>query len=175
MGQSSIVHNFNERLNFSERASDELFWLEIYKKAFPNMVNAMPCPGDTISQRAGIDRVILLSSGKLITIDEKKREEVWDDILLEYVSVDTNGTPGWIEKDLIIDYLAYAFMPNKTVYLLPWDLLRRAWLFYKPSWMAKYKKVSAQNNGYKTLSLAIPIAVLLNSIKTASIITLPEE
>jgi len=164
------IHNFREQLNYSEVASDELFWLEVYRKAFPNMVASALCSGDTISQRMGIDRAIILANGKTLYIDEKKRKEVWTDILLEFVSVDTSGAPGWIEKDLAIDYLAYAFMPTKKVYFFPWPFLRRAWLHYKNEWLSKYKIVVANNEGYKTKSVAIPIETLRNAVYKATII-----
>jgi len=167
-----MIHNFAEMLVYSEEASDEPFWREVYKKAFPNMVNEMLGSGNTESQRMGIDRVVLLANGKMLKIDEKKRQRCYPDILLEYVSVDTTGAPGWIEKDLPIDYIAYAFMPTKRVYLLPWDMLKRAWDHYKKDWLAKYKIPPAQNNGYKTLSVAVPIDILLNAVKSASIIQL---
>lgn len=173
MGQPGIrVHNFERDLKFSEEASDEAFWDAIYKKAFPNMVNHMLCSGDTKSQRMGIDRLVLLSNGKVLRIDEKKRREVYDDILLEFVSVDTTGAPGWIEKDLAIDYLAYAFMPIERVYLFPWDMLRRAWKYYKREWIARYPRITAQNDGYKTFSVAVPIDTLRRSVSIASVIQL---
>lgn len=167
-----MIHDFNERLKYSEESSAESFWLAIYKKAFPNFVNFMPCPADTQSQRMGIDRIILLANGKIIRIDEKKREKIYPDILLEFESNNVSGAVGWIEKDLFIDYLAYAFMESKTVYLFPWDLLRRTWIHYKPAWIVKYKTIIAKNKNYSTSSVAVPIEVLQNSIKTASIIRL---
>ena len=172
VGQPALVHDFNTQLSYSETASDEPFWNEIYMKALPNMVNHMICSGDTQSQRMGIDRLILLSNGKVLTIDEKKRKEEYPDILLEYVSVDTTGTPGWMEKDLSIDYLAYAFMQSKRVYLFDWLALRRAWLHFKEEWIEKYPKISAQNNGYKTLSVAVPIKILQSSVNLAMVIQL---
>ena len=167
-----MIHDFNEKLEESIKASDEPFWDAIYKKAFPNMVNHMLADADTQSQRMGIDRVILLANGKTIFIDEKKRTQVYDDILLEYMSIDTTGAPGWIEKDLAIDYLAYAFMPNQTVYLFPWDILRRAWLHYKDKWMDTYLKVPGYNATYTTWSVAVPIKTLQNAVTTATIIRL---
>lgn len=173
MGQPGLgYHDFRERLKYSEKASEEPFWEAVYKKAFHNYVNSMPCSGNTKSQRKGIDRLVHLSNGKTLQIDEKKREQDWPDILLEYVSVDTTNAPGWIEKDLDIDYLAYAFMPSKTVYLFPWDMLRRAWKHYKDLWIDEYQEVRAQNNGYVTISVAVPIKVLQDAVTVASIIKL---
>lgn len=173
MGQSSlVVHNFNERLRYSQQASAESFWNRVYTKAFPDMVNHMPCNGNTLSQRLGIDRVIHLSSGRTLYIDEKKREKVYSDILLEYISNDSSGTPGWMDKDLQIDYLAYAFMPTKRVYLFDWLMLRRAWLQYKDTWLNKYERIPAKNEGYTTWSVAVPIPVLHKAVRTATIIQL---
>lgn len=172
MGKPGLIHDFRERLAYSEVASDEPFWNAVYRKAFPSMVNLMLASGDTESQRMGIDRVIILSNGQVLKIDEKKRTEIFQDILLEYISVDKTGAPGWIEKDLAIDFLAYAFMPNKRVYLFPWLLLRRAWRHFKDKWIEMYPKITANNNGYKTISVAVPIEVLVKAVNAASVIQL---
>ena len=166
----SDIHNFDERLQWSEAQSDEPFWDAVYRKAFPNLVNHMLGSGDTESQRKGIDRVILLANGKTLYVDEKKRGKMYDDILLEFLSVDTTGAVGWIEKDLQIDYLAYAFMPNRCVYLFDWQMLRRAWIENGESWKQKYKIIKAQNKNYTTHSVAVPIKTLLVSLVKATII-----
>ncbi len=169
------VHEFKERLQWSENKGDEPFWNAVYTKAFANLVNHMTCTGDTLSQRQGIDRVLHLASGQTLYIDEKKRDKDYDDILLEYVSVDTTGAPGWVEKDLNIDYLAYAFMPSKRCYLLPWLQLRRAWNNFGAEWKSTYRIVKASNPGYQTLSVAVPIKVLQTAITRASIIDVSAE
>jgi hypothetical protein len=175
MGQRSTVepyHDFKERLAFSEQAGHEPFWDAVYRKAFPNMVNHMPCPGDHESQRQGIDRLILLNNGATLKIDEKKREKDRPDILLEYLSNDVTNAPGWIEKNLAIDYIAYAFMPSKRVYMLPWHFLKAAWQKNKAEWLKQYKIPPAQNNGYRTHCVAVPINVLYNAVYKATLIQL---
>jgi hypothetical protein len=164
------THDFEERLHFSEQASHEDFWLKVYKKAFPDMLWANICIGNNQNQKLGIDRVIQLSSGKTIYIDEKKRGKIYSDILLEYISVDYNNTPGWIEKDLQIDYLAYAFMPSKQCYIFPWQLLKRVWNHFKHDWHAKYPKIPGKNKTYTTWSRAIPINVLTNKLQNSMLI-----
>lgn len=172
MGQSGMIHDFCDQLKYSELASDEPFWDAIYRKAFPNMVNHMVCYGSTQSQRLGVDRVIHLSSGRTLYVDEKKRKREYNDILLEYVSISTTGAPGWVEKDLQIDYLAYAFMESRRVYLFDWLMLRRAWLHYKTEWLKKYIRIEADNGTYKTYSIAVPIEIVRSAVKGASIIQL---
>lgn len=167
-----MIHDFQEQLDYSEKASEESFWRAIYKKAFPNMVNCMPARGNTASQRQGIDRIIILGNGEILRIDEKKRRKVWRDFALEYISVDKTGAPGWVEKDLAIDYLAYAFMPIETVYLFPWPILRRAWNHYKNDWKKQYPSIEAQNSHYTTISVCVPIDIVLRAVRCASIIKL---
>ena len=166
------VHDFKERLQFSEQASHEGFWGNVYKKAFPDLEFAILCAKDGQGQRLGIDRIFYLKSGKILSIDEKKREKEYPDILLEYISVDNQNKPGWIEKPLLIDYLAYAFMPSQRCYLFPWQMLRRAWLHFKEQWIKDYRKIEAQNKGYKTISVAVPINIVVNAVKNAMIIQL---
>ena len=170
-----MIHNFNERLAWSEQASTEPFWDAVYRKAFPNLVNHMQCLGDTQSQRQGIDRIIHLSNGKTLYIDEKKREKDYGDILLEYVSVDTTGAPGWMEKDLSIDFLAYAIMPRQRVYLFPWTILRRVWLLYGDGWKTKYGTKRSPNRGYWTLNVPVPTQVLFKTIWSMSMIDVSGE
>lgn len=177
-GISQLANDFNRQLTWSEAASGEPFWDAVYRKAFPDLVNHMQCKGDTTSQRLGIDRAIHLSSGKTLYVDEKKRDKDYGDMLLEYISVDRTGAPGWIEKDLQIDYLAYAIMPTHRCYLFPWAMLRRAWLYYKDAWLAdpkKYRRIEAQNVGYKTLSIAVPLKELRTAVYTAAMIDVSSE
>lgn len=167
-----MIHDFRERLAWSEKQSDEPFWDAVYHKAFPDMLGSLLCStsSKTPSQDRGVDRIIYLPSDRVIRIDEKKRGRNYNDFCLEYLSNDKTNAPGWMEKPLAIDFLAYAFMPNQRVYLLQWDLLRRAWMYYRVRWMAEYRHVTARNSGYLTKSLAVPIEVVQRAVTTAGII-----
>lgn len=167
------MHSFQTSLQWSVGSDHELMWDAFYRKAFPNLVNHMPCLGDTDSQRMGIDRLIHLSNGETIQVDEKLREKDYGDILLEYISVDKTGAPGWIEKDLNIDYLAYAILPTRIGYLFPWRLLRRAWGQWGEMWIQKYGPTIAPNNGYNTVSVAVPVKIVQKAIWTSGIIVVP--
>ena len=166
----STEHDFFRSLEWGERQKDECFWDAVYRAAFPNLVNHMPTTGDVASQRMGIDRVIFLANGQTIQIDEKKRGKEYGDILLEYISVDTTGAPGWIEKDLAIDFLAYAFISSRRCYLFSWPLLRLAWQANRDRWKAAYRPVIARNRGYRTFSIPVPIPELQRCIARCLII-----
>lgn len=124
------------------------------------------------SQYNGVDRIIYLENGKTLTIDEKIRSKNYDDILLEFISNDKKNTPGWMEKDLAIDYLAYAFLPSKTAYLFDWRMLKLAWASYKQAWKDNYKIAKAENEHYFTHSVCVPIRELRLRCSNVSIIRL---
>lgn len=122
---------------------------------------------DGWAQRGGIDRVLTLSSGRTILIDEKTREKVWPDILLERWSDQARKIPGWIQKPLACDFIAYAFVPNETCYLLPTLMLQRAWRLHGRQWSSQFGEVRAHNKTYITVSVPVPIPTLMESISDA--------
>ena len=173
------IRNFKDDLAFSELASEEPFWQAVYRKAFTDMVGNIQCKGKCQGQHLGIDRLIYLKSGKTLYIDEKKRRKVYPDFDLEYLSVDKTGAPGWIEKDLLIDYLAYAFMPLERCYLFPWHLLKRVWRNFGTQWKEKaqikrdgFSIIKSDNGDYNTYGVGVPIKILTAEIKNATIIQL---
>ena len=161
MGKSNkVVHDFKKCLDYSELAKDEEFWLSVYRKAFGELkmigINRLHCE----EQKRGQDRFMETVEGEFIRVDEKKRTKVYNDILLEYVSDNRMLTPGWIEKDLDIEYIAYAFMPNKTCHLIPWQPLRKAWKENKKKWFVWFEPKYADNEGYQTVSLPVILSIL---------------
>jgi len=174
------VHDFHEQKRFAESVRVEAFWIDIYRRAFPDMVSCHLNARDNGAQRAGVDRLILLRSTKMLHIDEKVRKVVRDDILLEYLSNDETQALGWIEKDLTIDYLAYAMLPALRCYLFPWQMLRRAWLAHRERWIAYGRRRErgfscpppARNKGYRTHSVCVPIKTLREVVSAAHVIQL---
>lgn len=130
---------------------------------------------DGWAQRGGIDRVLTLSSGKTLTVDEKVRYEDYDDILLEAWSSIEHKRPGWIAKDLACDYIAYAFVPSRRCYLLPFQTLRAAWRANKGEWYASLRKIRADNGSYTTESVAVPIDLLMGAMNDAMRVDWPAQ
>lgn len=171
MGKSSpIVHNFQESLKLSNEYTNASWWEEIYKKSFMDFDTMRSVRQDGWAQKGGIDRIIILKSGKILTVDEKVRKKDYGDILLERWSNQENQIAGWIQKSLACDYIAYAIIPTKTCYLLPFQQLRMIWIKNGREWIKKYKKIIAQNYNYKTESIAIPTNILMNELLNSMII-----
>lgn len=165
------VHDFTESLRLSEQQADAP-WLEVvYRKAFPDFACMHSVRQDGWAQRGGIDRVITLESGKTITVDEKVRAKNYPDILLEYWSNAERKVRGWVAKPLACDFIAYAFVPSQTCYLLPALALRRAWREHVRHWVETCRKVEAHNQTYTTVSVAVPIDDVLLAIQAAQIVS----
>ena len=170
------VHSFAESLAKSAAQADAPWWEPLYRDAFPNFATMSCVRSDGWAQRGGIDRVITLASGKTVTVDEKVRERDWPDILWEFWSDRDKKTPGWVVKDLACDFIAYAFVPSRTCYLLPALQVRRAWRLHGPSWVQKarenargFRLVEADNGRYVTVSVAVPVAETLRAITDAMV------
>ena len=159
-----MKNDFKKDLAFSHAAEDWAIWGKIYNKAFPGNHGFTNERKNGQAQHLGIDRTIILKSGKAIYIDEKVRRKDYGDILLEYVSNDKTKSKGWVEKPLFCDYIAYAILESNVCYLLPVPQLQKIWAENKSVWLKKYKTKSAQNKYYNTLNCPVPIAVLFSAI-----------
>jgi len=154
------VNDFSVDLEYSLDSSEDKMFNEFYYKAFPNIKEIEFCE-DMERQRKGFDKIIHFNNGNWFAIDEKKRRVDYGDILLEIWSVD-NRKRGWLYT-CQCDYIVYAIMPTKKIYLLPTLLLKKAWITNKDKWI-KYKPIIAINDGYVTESRAIEIKELLSAI-----------
>lgn len=167
-----MSNDFRRDLAWSEDPEHEKFWERTYREAFPDFLNCMRTSGKNLAQEQGTDRVIVTKQNRLIRIEEKQRKQYRPDILLEYKSSAEANTPGWVEKDLKIHYLAYAFMDIPLVYLFPWALLQQAWRANKTEWLRLaenrewgFQHVVAANDGYATWSVAVPTRQLLSALE----------
>ena len=165
-----VTHDFASSLRFSQDSANEPFWLKVYEQAFPNLHSTVYVRGDGWAQRGGIDRVLTLKSGKTLNVDEKIRKKVYKDILLERWSDMERSGAGWMQKDLACDFIAYAFKPNQTCYLLPFQTLRAAWLKYGRDWIETYTRIHAKNRGYVSEGIAIPINVLMEALQDVMVV-----
>lgn len=166
----TIVHDFRESLGKSAAQANAPWWYEVYKLAFPSMAACVYVRKDGWAQRGGVDRMLTLESGRTISVDEKVREKDWNDIALERWSDEAKQKPGWIQKPLLCDYIAYAFIPSRRCYLFPTLLLQRAWRLSGREWIASYGQIRAYNKGYVTISIPVPIPVLLSALSNSIVV-----
>src|SRR5689334_15398740 len=101
------VHNFQADLSASHVQSLDPIWNTLYQQKFPTIYSSSLHNHDLALQKAGVDRCLFLPRGKVIHIDEKVRYQPYVDIALEEWSAIEDGSPGWTEKPLLADYVAY--------------------------------------------------------------------
>lgn len=162
-------------MKFARECSRLPFWEVVLRRAFPDYLTSVLIEDDGWGQRAGIDRIVILKSGREIYIDEKVRDEDWQDFFLETLSDVARETPGWIEKAQACDYIAYVFLPSRRCYLLPFYELRRAWWKHRVEWEARYKTKRAPNKGWETEGVPVPIPVVLDAIRKAMFFDWPSD
>ena len=174
MSAKVACHDFAVSLAKSAAQADAPWWEPIYKKAFPDFSSMVCVREDGWAQRGGIDRVVVLGSGKTVTVDEKVRERDWPDILWEYLSDRDRNAPGWCAQALACDYIAYAFVPSQRCYLFPALQVRRAWLDRGTEWVMRaknnddgYRIVDADNGRYVTRSVAVPLRESMAAVRDA--------
>ncbi|AYJ88017.1 hypothetical protein D3Y57_14295 [Sphingomonas paeninsulae] len=114
--------------------------------------------------------MLTLSCGRTYTIDEKIRAEDWPDILLEQWSDERRRIPGWIQKPLACDFIAYAYAPSGRCFLLPVPALQRAWRHHGRRWIETYGRRSAYNPGYVSVSVPVPTEALMQAIVQAMVL-----
>ena len=165
------MHRFRDSLAMSAAHADSGFWLDTYRRAFPRLASAVAVREDGWAQRGGVDRVLTLYCGRTYTVDEKVRAEDWPDILLEQWSDEERCIPGWVQKPLACDFIAYAYAPSGICYLLPVVPLQRAWRQRGREWIKTYGQRRAQNPGYVSVSVPVPRAVLMCAIVDAMMVS----
>jgi len=173
---SGPVYDFKECLERSHAYSEQPWWESVYRQAFPSFQSMQCVIKDGWAQRGGIDRVVFLNSGKTILVDEKVLEKQWPHIALERWSDQRRKRPGWVQKDLACDFIAYAFAPTQRCYMLPFQTLRRTWVRNGKQWIAKawkredgFREILADNSTYTTECIGVPIQTLLDAVRDSMI------
>jgi hypothetical protein len=191
MGQRDIARDFRRDLERSLSARDEDFWHVAYKAAFPDLVECHMVT-DVRQQKLGKDRQLHLEGGQVFRVQEKVRDRDYGDIALELFHrtdirkaeaerlwrenrnepwtscrAGENGWNGWFVEPAHFDYLAYAFRASRVVYLLPWELLRRAWRAHRLEWIAAGALIASPNRRYVSLSLGVSIPAIMTAVRDA--------
>lgn len=171
------VHRFDPR----NQSDDAEWWSTVYTRAFPTY-ESHTVVTDVVRQKQGIDHVVHLAGGVDLNVDVKTREEWYGDVLLEVWSSKEHRNPGWLRKPLNMHYIAYAIPKRQIAYLLPFQLLRTAYERNKHRWAAAcddpssgIREVHAKNEGYTTVSVAVPIHEVQRAIADAMTVYFDED
>lgn len=175
-----MTYHFEERLawSFGQRQESDL---ETIKELIPGCASVRV--GTVAEDRAGIDYVAVLRRGAEIFIDAKNRSAgcsgFWTngpELALEIWSVmpdgGSQGKTGWtLDEAKRTDMVLFGFdaSDSDVVYLVGFQSLRIAFRNNIREWMEQFKVSIQQSDGWKSQSIFVPAAVVLNAIRTESI------
>ena len=179
-------HDFKKSLAHENEVAVMPFWEEGYReffgKAHGKIDSIIRCENKKW-QKLGVDRIIVLDrSGDVgqpckrhIYVEEKYRKKDYfyvgadgkksiPEIFLETWSDKDRKIPGWMAKPMLCDWLAYAFLPSRKLFLFPYAPLKAAFDGNRDEWKIRYSEKQAENNGYFTTGIPVPGHELWNKI-----------
>ena len=173
-----MTHDFAERLAYSqgEHINSDI---EFLKKIIPACVEVTKT--DVETDKKGIDYFVKLRDGAVIGIDVKNRDKgaskFWEygeaELALERWSVcpdDNNkGKIGWtLSVETNVDFILYTFDKSDwdKSYLLPYQLLRMAFIHNGSNWKDKYGYKYQSSYEWKSSSIFVPASIVIDAIKS---------
>ena len=145
---TAVTYDFKEQLaegQAYERRLDQHF----------SQFNIEIRPATMDEQRQGIDRYFThRTTGKVDAMEYKADSLAGRTVnaFIETISVDTTGKPGWAVASKA-RYLVYLVTEPETIYLIDMRALHVA----LPVWKARYPVRQAQNFGYRTHGVLVPL------------------
>ena len=112
-------------------------------------------PATHHEQRRGVDRTFIhRRTGQRFRVEYKTDYKAAEtgNAFVETVSVDTAGKTGWAYSSEA-DYLIYYIPSDGLIYVLALEALRHE----LPRWVREYPLRAAQNKGYATHGLLVPL------------------
>ncbi len=118
-------------------------------------------PATREEQRAGIDRAFTNPKSGKVSLVEYKTDTAaarTGNAFIETISVDAAGKMGWA-LTARADILVYYVPPMGVIYVLQFKALQ----WELPRWIRDYPPRHAQNNGYSTHGIIIPLSEMAKS------------
>jgi len=157
------VHNFRESHDQSER--DAGWFLPFYRKIWPDAKHYHRVK-NVQWQKKGIDTRIDFE-GFWVGVEEKLRSKYRPDVALEVWSNFEGKVKGWAVKDQVSTWLAYGWQDVNRLLLLEYPTLQAVLSENRPEWQthaenkeAGFFLAKAQNPGYTTISICVPLAII---------------
>lgn len=169
-------HDFKNALKEENRIAASPAWLGVYRRLFPGMVNFEIAPVGSVAQKRGVDRIVHLSDGSKVTVQEKYRlYRGPEDILIEYrhIGADGRGWPGWITHTSA-DYLFMAWLRARHAVLWRMSDVTAVWDTFGPLWQRRFGLKTARNTGYESLNVAISRNEFCRVAAPVSEVAIPE-
>lgn len=128
----------------------------LYRKVFPDFVEIDRNVG--LSQdKAGIDVIITLESGKQLFIDEKKRRKNYRDILLEIHHDEKENKLGYIlDPKKKTDFIVYIIEPTSEVFIFSTHLLKKVLIDNFKEWKDEFGVLRTDPQPWISTGIPVP-------------------
>lgn len=151
--------------SFGKEAADDPMWFRIYSLLYGWNVTIERVT-DRAAQRRGIDRIVVLPSGRRLSSQEKHRPtRSLLDVAIEVKHVHSDGyeRPGWIVQPSDADLFIYACSQDWRAFACRASRLKAAWAGHAEKWQRIYPVVwsAIENGDYRTGCCCVPLTVLL--------------
>jgi hypothetical protein len=144
---AATVQKFGENERYSQQYAGDIE--RILARYFCDIAGVLHVPAESSPvQKLGIDILLMLRSGRTLTIDYKTRRGTFTDIMLYYENIEADGrrTPGLITDDnLQMDYLLFYFPETGRAELLDMGLTRQLWRLHSGEWL---KRAAVGESGF---------------------------
>jgi hypothetical protein len=202
-----MIHDFKTSLAIGEADAHEAWWRRAREHFFGPEKFDLRVDDSTLGrdeamklQRAGVDRMVCLESGRVVQIQEKVRvpyaksaQRRWpSEIFMEYENVGSDGSawPGWAELKLDCDYILYMIVVGlgRVINCLDWRLTQRTWQDHKLIWKEEASNAQigdcdrrgrplirsevAKNETYVTRGLVVPLDRLFEAMRDSATLSL---
>lgn len=171
---------FEEMRAFSTRSHGRTFE-QIIADTIPGCASVTAT--DIATDKTGTDYVATLRRGSEVNIDLKVRDragQYWHDgqeeLALETWSVipsgNHSGKAGWtLDESKTTHYTLHVFHPDDTdrVFLLPFQLLRKAFRQNIEEWKGKFKTARQSSGSWCSECVFVPAPVVLDAIHAAMV------
>jgi hypothetical protein len=180
-------YNFQSQLAFSVRSFGRTFE-QIISETLPGIVSVEKTCVDV--DKTGVDYIATLRGGSRINIDLKLRSEgcskFWkngvEELALEVWSVmpegNMKGKAGWTldeAKDTHYTLHAFSEKDSHNAYLLPFQLLRKAFRLNAKRWMEQFRVEVQSSGSWKSQCVFVPALMVVSAISEASLIAQKKE
>lgn len=161
----TALHTFDTENEKADRFTPR--FQKFYPIVLKGITHQEVVPGLDPRNKKGVDVVLYRTDGSTLNIENKIRTVDYTDMALEIWSNKEAGKPGWaVDDSKVSDFLCYGIAPNNKIYWLPYKALRRAVQKNHVVWkeMGYGRYISAENNGYTSECLCMPLIHLVPAV-----------
>ena len=123
---------------------------------------------DLQAQRSGIDATLSgwVMEGVAFSCDveEKVRDKDYGDVLLELVSDDVRGRPGWAVKGAESKLLLYAIRSTRRGWVFPMQTVQAVTRARRDEWQRRYGTRVARNATYRSINVPVPLREFVHAV-----------